>query len=286
VTQLLPEEFPSWISFATWQLEVGEEDGNAHYQGYLECMGVKSMVQLHQVAGFERAHFEVRRGSQQQAIAYANKADTRIDGPWSHGEPKEQGKRSDLIDIKRQVDEGVSLVQIWEANFGSMVRYHRSVKEYKRIRVAKRSWLTSFTIVVGPSGIGKSYSTRQRYPLAYWKPHGKWFDDYDGEEVVVFDEFRGEYPYRELLRLLDSTPLLVESKGSHVQFVAKHVVFTSNFHPRDWYRRDVTKHPWESSPLKRRLDEFGSYDELGPPEELHPGSNGVSDALNQPELYQ
>jgi len=148
VTELLSEEFPSWISFATWQLEVGDEDGNAHYQGYLECIGVKSIVQLHQVPGFERAHFEVRRGSQQQAISYANKLDTRVDGPWTHGEAKEQGKRSDLIDIKRQVDEGLPLLDIWSNNFGSMVRYHRSIKEYKRLRATRnRRSHNTFTFI-------------------------------------------------------------------------------------------------------------------------------------------
>lgn len=56
VTELLPEEFPEWLSFATWQLECGAE-GTMHYQGYLECSGKKSMAQLHAVPGFERAWF-------------------------------------------------------------------------------------------------------------------------------------------------------------------------------------------------------------------------------------
>lgn len=56
VTELLPEEFPEWLTFATWQLECGAE-GTMHYQGYLECSGVRSMAQLHAVPGFERAWF-------------------------------------------------------------------------------------------------------------------------------------------------------------------------------------------------------------------------------------
>ena len=42
-----------------------------------ECIGKKSMKQLHQIPGLERAHFEVRRGTAGQAIAYATKEDTR-----------------------------------------------------------------------------------------------------------------------------------------------------------------------------------------------------------------
>lgn len=89
VTTLLPEEFPDWITYAVWQLEVGEE-GTPHYQGYLECSGKRSYAQLHAVPGFEGCHLEARRGTQGQAISYCTKADTRVDGPWYFGEAKQQ----------------------------------------------------------------------------------------------------------------------------------------------------------------------------------------------------
>jgi len=90
VTELLPEEFPEWLTFAVWQLECGEE-GTMHYQGYLECSGKRSFSAIQAVPGFEGCHLEVRRGTQGQAIAYCTKDDdTRVDGPWRHGEPKQQ----------------------------------------------------------------------------------------------------------------------------------------------------------------------------------------------------
>lgn len=64
VTQLLPEEFPSWFTYCCWQLELGEENHVLHYQGYLECSGKKSMVQVHAVPGFERSALQVRHGTQ------------------------------------------------------------------------------------------------------------------------------------------------------------------------------------------------------------------------------
>lgn len=282
VTELAVEDFPDWLTFATWQLECGE-NGTMHYQGYLECMGKRSMIQLHDVPGFEEAHFEVRRGTAAQAIAYANKDDTRVDGPWTHGEAKQQGKRSDLEDMKRQIDDGAPITQLWDNNFGSMIRYHRSFKEYKRIKTAKRNWITRIIIIIGPSGIGKSRLAREMFPDAFWKPNNKWWDDYDNQDDVVWDEFRGEYKFGDLLRILDSTPLTLESKGSTCQFVASTVCFTSNFHPKDWYNAASVKHPWEQSPLKRRIDEFGEIIWLGPPQDPHPGGNGVSNQLAPPE---
>jgi len=263
VYALTPElDFPEWLTYAVWQLELGE-NGTLHYQGYLECAGKKSMRQLHDVPGFERAALFVRKGTQAQAIAYGSKADTRVDGPWYHGEPKEQGKRSDLTAMKRLVDEGAPLVRVWDEHFGSMMRYHKSVQTYKRIKVPKRDYLTEFFVIIGPSGIGKSRLAREMFPDAYWKPNNKWWDDYDQQESVVWDEFQGQYPFRDLLRVLDSSPLSVESKGSSVQFTARYVVFTSNYHPCDWYDSTAIRVEWENSPLRRRLVEFGTIIQLG-----------------------
>lgn len=119
-------------------------------------------------------------------------------------------------------------------------------------------------------------------PDAYWKPNNKWWDDYDGHGTVVWDEFTGQYPFRDLLRILDSTPLSVESKGSSIQFVADTVIFTSNFHPKDWYNPDSVGHVWDSSPLKRRISEYGEIICLWPEDDRKgPPPPGVSANLNR-----
>jgi len=264
VTLLLPEEFPLWVTYCCWQLELGLENFVLHYQGYLECSGKHSLAQLHAVPGFERAALMVRRGTQSQAIAYASKGDTRVDGPWFHGEPKEQGKRSDLSAVKRAIDEGARADVLWDNHFGAMTRYHRSFSTYKRVKAPKRDWLTQFLVIIGPSGCGKTRLAREFFSDAYWKSNTKWWDEYDGQEYVVWDEFQGQYPFRDLLRVLDSSPLSVESKGSHVNFTAKWVVFTSNFHPRDWYDPVSIRVDWDESPLRRRLSDFGKILQLGP----------------------
>lgn len=164
--------------------------------------------------------------------------------------------------MKRRIDEDdVPMVTLWEENFSSMIRYHRSFKEYKRIRTIKkfpRDWLPQIYVLIGPSGVGKSRTARAMFPDAYWKQPGKWWDDYDGEDTIIFDEFRGDYKFGELLRILDSTPLCVETKGSSCSIQAHTLVFTSNFHPSRWYNEMTVKHTWETSPLNRRIMEFGT----------------------------
>ena len=86
-----PKEWPT--QYVTYQLEKGDE-GTPHYQGYVEMSSVCRLAAMKKLN--PRAHWEPRFGTQDEAIAYCTKEDTRVDGPWEQGEKKQQGKRSDL----------------------------------------------------------------------------------------------------------------------------------------------------------------------------------------------
>ena len=84
-------------------------------------------------------------------------------------------------------------------------------------------------VYVGKFGFGKSQTVKKKYPDAYWKDQTKWWDDYSGQEVVIWDDFYGHCcPFTTLLKLIDSNPFRVEIKGSTVAFTSKKFVFTSN----------------------------------------------------------
>jgi len=158
----------------------------------------------------------------------------------------------------------MTTVQLWDAHFPTMVHNHRALMEYKRIKTPKRNWLPKIFIIIGASGVGKSTLARAMFPDAYWKTNTKWWDDYDGHSTVIWDEFRGEYRFSDLLVLLDSTPLNVEVKGGHVSYVADTICFTSNYHPCEWYDPVSIKVSWDDSPLHRRIHEFAEIIQLGP----------------------
>lgn len=258
------DEFPSWVTYCTYSLEVGPENGLEHFQGYLECRGQQNMTRIHQIPGMERSALLVRQGTQGQAVAYAQKADTHVDGPWTHGELKEAGKRNDLLQIKEKIDRGLPMVEIADEHFGSYIRMSRGFREYKRIKTRDRDWLTQFYIILGPTRSGKSRLAREMAPTAYWKANTKWWDDYDGQEDVIWDEFRpGACSFTDLLRLLDSTPLTGESKGSTVKLIPKLVIFTTNVHPQYWYNPENVHHTWDDSPLRARIEEYGCIIQTG-----------------------
>jgi hypothetical protein len=78
--------------------EVGAS-GTRHYQGYLELSTRLRLANVKQLPGLERAHFENRRGSAQQASDYCAKdGDILVQtGSLSRTTP---GKRSDLEDLQ------------------------------------------------------------------------------------------------------------------------------------------------------------------------------------------
>jgi len=259
--QLLdPSLWPDCI-YAVYQLEMCPDTSRLHYQGYVEFTGQKryGWVQ-NNCEGLEGAHLEVRRGTMEEARNYAMKHETRLDGPWEWGAPKPgQGSRSDLIAVKRALDRGESMAYIADNFFGSFLRYQRGFKEYKRLKMPKRDWPMEIIVIIGPTGTNKTRWCRENYPDAYWKDGTKWWDDYDGHETVIWDEFyASSCKFIDLLKILDRSPLHVETKGGYVQFTSRRIIFTSNEEPERWYNAERTHQmSWDQNPLNRRLREYG-----------------------------
>lgn len=257
-------DLPEGATYLLYQEEVGDS-GTHHLQGVV-CYKNQVRAKTVQRDFPGSSHRLVR--NLPAAIAYCSDASkTVVGGPYEFGEKPKKGRRTDLEVIKESVDQGITTERLWDDHFATMVRYHKSIKEYKRVKTPKRDWPPNILILIGPSGCGKSTTARSSYPNAYWlPPNGKWWDDYDGHETIVFDEFYGHrMPFSTLLQLLDSTPLNLETKGGSVAIVARNYVFTSNQHPKDWYDNEKTHQvSWEASPLNRRITEFGKIIDMTP----------------------
>lgn len=237
--------WPSWLSFCVYQRELCPDTGRVHFQGYLECVGEKSFVQLHECDGLARASFQTRRGTQEQAIAYATKEDTRIEGPWEIGHRKEQGRRNDMLADKDRMDSGMSFKRLAEESFSNFIRYGRAYKEYKRVVTKPRDFKPLVILIVGPSGTGKSrFATllAQYLGSCYKLPKkasGPWFDDYDNQDVLLMDEFDGDVMRPTVFNEInDRYECVVPAHGSagH-QLVSRVHIIVSNYHPKYWWRK-------------------------------------------------
>lgn len=69
------------------------------------------------------------------------------------------------------------------------------------------------------------------------------------------DDFYGWLPFDQILRICDKYPLMVETKGSQTNFVAKTVCITSNTLPATWY-----KNVPNFTAFVRRVDKWMIFD--------------------------
>lgn len=254
----LPAEWPD-VQYALWQKEQGDK-GTAHFQGYVAFKKRKELTWLKRHCSI-RAHWELRKGSHDQAKHYNSKphdgcackhctdaAGQRLDGPWVAGEELEewgsQGKRNDLKTLKRRLDEGASEREIAtdDETFPVWAKYYKVVQRYKMLlRSNERDWATYTIVYWGPSGVGKSRRALQEAgPGAYWLPKPEsngmvWWDGYDGQETVVIDEFYGWIQRDKMQRLCDRYPMLVQTKNGTTPFLATKIIITSNDHPTHWW---------------------------------------------------
>lgn len=86
------------ISYIVVGIEVGES-GTRHLQGYVELSQRLRLTQLKRLPGFARGHFEVRRGSAEQAAEYCLKDNNVLVEAGSRSSGG-QGSRSDLVDLQ------------------------------------------------------------------------------------------------------------------------------------------------------------------------------------------
>lgn len=255
--------------YLVYQKEKGAS-GTPHLQGYVYF---KNAVRFSTVKKLdEGAHWAVAKGSPQDNTKYCTKEEGRLAGPWVLGEEPQKGKRSDLSELKELLDAGKPLSEVAEKQFGNYLRYSRGIEKYQLLKTPPRSWKTEVEVLYGPTGVGKTRQANEEHPNAYFKirsnGNNNWWDGYINQEVVIVDEFYGWFSWDFMLRLCDRYPLMVETKGGAVQFVAKKIIFTSNDHPKEWYKKMTEKYGWDANtnPLCRRITKITG---IGIPETKH-----------------
>jgi len=151
------------------------------------------------------------------------------------------------------------------SSFGVVAKHHKFFQHYYATRTPPRRHCPRVLVLWGDSGCGKTIHANFCKPeVTYFVPIGSsggtWFDGYDPRKhtVVVFNEWHGARgSLSELLQWCDPTPLYVNTKGGHMQFVPKLLIFTCNKDPKSWYEWANCAHPM--SALVRRITNQWQY---------------------------
>ena len=246
------------LQYIIYQLEKGES-GNRHYQGYIEFnerlrfSTVKVLL--------PGAHFQVRRGTQDQAIAYASKEDTRVDGPWTRGKPtrSEQGKRTDLALLVEDVLKDMSVLDVIRKD-PRRIKYISHIKALQSELPLRHRPDIRFAWLYGPSGAGKTKSAYDAILLGddpndwylYDDAENEWWQGYGGQSTVLIDDHEGKMQPSRFLRLLDRYPYRVQVKGSSRRLAATRIIITS-------FQRfsDYSSYELRRPELQRRFRDYG-----------------------------
>lgn len=134
-------------------------------------------------------------------------------------------------------DGGMRSVVLWASHqqtcvAKSYLEYHEQARDPNDAVEVHVLW--------GLTGTGKSRAVREltMHDRVYNHPMDgdKWWPGYDGEEIIIFDDLRGNcFPFNYLLKILDRGPVRCQTKGSYRQVRGLKFFITSNAHPRDWY---------------------------------------------------
>jgi len=157
-------------------------------------------------------------------------------------------------------------------SFGVVAKHYKFFEQYYAAKTEPRGRRPRVLVLWGESGTGKTVHAHMASPgKTFFVPIGSsggtWFDGYDPRKhnVVVFNEWHGgRGSLSELLQWCDETPLYVNTKGAHMQFVPDLLIFTCNKDPKSWYEWQNCAHP--SGALIRRITNQWQYVKQAQPE--------------------
>lgn len=229
--------------------EVGE-CGTPHLQGFVVFGTVKSLRTLKSL--MPRAHLEPSKADSLCNFKYCTKDGDFVEDGARPCTPKEKGEKGGEAEIARwdatrtackegRLDDIPS--DIFIRNMGAIERY---AKRFKPSPVSNNPESRNLWIY-GPPGTGKSIGARRAGELlglrTYMKnTNNKWWDNYDGEELVIMDDF-DKYQVKDggdMKRWLDIYPFQAETKGGQTLIRPKVVIVTSNYHPADIWTDELT----------------------------------------------
>ena len=230
-----------YCRFVIMQKEKAPTTGELHWQGYVQLIAKQQITWLKNHIS-NVAHWEIAKGDPESNIAYCSKDDTAVQPPerFTHGTVVHERQRTDLETLKGAIRKGErlhSLIDEFSHLFahnpkGMMLMFNTFHPIQEKInRVVQ--------VYYGKTGTGKSHMARTNYPDAFIYPvqHSSmtWFDGYQGEKTVIFDEFSGQMSLEMMKKVIDCWRVSVPIKGGFVPWEPEMIIFTSQKPPYDWY---------------------------------------------------
>lgn len=175
-------------------------------------------------------------GKEHVGINFSDTFEEEGDMPQEH-----QGKSRDADIIVSMLKDGASNAEIVDtvsSAYKDIDKIERVRSMYRDADFASRWRDLEVTYIFGPTGSGKTRSVMDKYGYVncyrvtdYKHP----FDTYDGQDVLIFEEFRGGLKHGDMLNYLDGYPLLLPCRYFNRQACYTKVFIVTNVPPDNQY---------------------------------------------------
>lgn len=257
--------------------EIGEQV-TPHTHLYIEFKNAVEFSTIHQ--RFYGAHIEAARGKSRENRDYIRK-----EGKWQNdakhetnlpdtfeewGElPPEVSKReSQSAEVFDKLCNGASNLDIYR-EYPTWIRNGNSLDKVRQEVLAEqyRNKYRKLTIfyIWGATGVGKTRFVMERhdYESVYRVTNcAHPFDNYCGQPVILFDEFRSDLPVKDMLKYLDGYPLMLPCRFSDKVACFETVYVISNIPIEQQYRDVQLNEPETWKAFLRRFESGGIFEML------------------------
>lgn len=235
------KEYDDIIRGLAWGREKCPKTGNDHNQCYIQFYSQQRGSKIQKIVK-NKCHYEVMHGSIKDNENYCSK-----EGKYTEiGKFVSRGYRSDLHSIKDDLKAGASMYDIMENYTGDFVRYHSGIKAMAGLvhKKQRKGWRdVEVTVLQGKAGTGKTRYVYDKHGYEnvykFDAKHAKtdFWGMYDGEDVLLIDDFNGWIQYSYMLQVLDGYPLQMNVKNGTTWANFTKVYITSNVSVSRWYSR-------------------------------------------------
>jgi hypothetical protein len=231
------------------QLERGEKSTDTNTDGYLHWqVWIENATAIHKGTIknlFDTAHIEPRIGSKAQALAYVSKIETfagirigngKIDTTDKTGERRDLQHFYDLIRVQGYSADDVLLMEPMAMKYHSALKAVQQARDRNLARSAPQRHM-KVSYLYGATGTGKTRYLYEKYGASAYRAtdYEAPFDAYQGEGVIILDEFRSQLTRATMLNILDGYPTQLHGRYLNKWSAATEIWVVSNWRLESQY---------------------------------------------------
>lgn len=276
--------------------ETGEQ-GTPHTHIYFVCENAMFFSRVKKL--FPEAHIEAARG-----LNCENRDYIRKEGKYADSEKKETNHietfeeygempldksaknrtiSNDIVNMIKKGCTNTDIISKYPSCYNKIQHIEKTRQEFKKEKYSESIRLLETAYIYGAPGTGKTRSVMDEYGYKnvyrvtdYKHP----FDNYKGEDIVLFDEFNGQIEFESLLNYLDIYPLTLPCRYSDKTACYTKVFIISNIPLEEQYQYIQITRPQQWNALIRRINRISEYSKNGEIIEYFPSQYCIQEVQN------